>query len=130
MKPDPQEPEGSSRSKRPKKTTKTTRVKKQTLNKDKVSIENKKDVPAFVHDAIKQAFLRYYDKVELKQSQNYDLTHIDNILSEYLDNFILLGFDTLGAKVTLTHSSSHCGKDALIEHVRSTLIQMIGPEHQ
>ena len=81
------------------------------------------------YDAIKQAFLRYYDKVDLKRSQNYDLTYIDSILTEYLDNFILLGFDVMGNKVTGTHSNSHCGKDALIEHLRSTLIQMLGPDH-
>ena len=128
MKQSPKNPEGdSNKSKKPKKTSRVRKTK--SVSKKAVSVEEKVDVPAYVHDAIKQAFLRYYDKVDLKRSQNYDLTHIDSILTEYLDNFILLGFDVMGNKVTLTHSNSHCGKDALIEHLRSTLIQMLGPDH-
>ncbi len=124
MKPNPQDPEGSSKSKKPKRVVKNTKPKK-----GKTLQSSESDTPAYVQDAIKQAFLRYYDKVELKQSQTYDLTHIDNILSEYLDNYILLGFDVTGSKVSLTHSNSHCGKDALVEHLRTTLLQMLGPEH-
>jgi len=87
------------------------------------------DIPAYVHDAIKQAFLRFYDKASLKQAHNTELNHLDGIVSEYLDHFILLGFDVLGQKVSLVHATSHCGKDALVEHLRTTLLQMIGSDN-
>jgi len=87
------------------------------------------DIPAYVHDAIKQAFLRFYDKASLKQAHNTELNHLDGIVSEYLDHFILLGFDVLGQKVSLVHATSHCGKDALVEHLRTTLLQIIGSDN-
>jgi hypothetical protein len=113
---------------RPKRTAKRKLTEKINIVED-INVTEKMDIPAYVHDAIKQAFLRYYDKASIKKAQDYDLTHIDGILSEYLDNFILLGFDTQGQKVSLMHAGTHCGKDALLEHLRSTLIQMLGPEH-
>jgi len=78
--------------------TKKKRVKK-TATTETGEVVPVTDIPAYVHDAIKQAFLRFYDKASLKQAHNTELNHLDGIVSEYLDNFILLGFDVLGQKV-------------------------------
>ena len=52
MKQSPQNPEGdSNKSKKPKKTSRVRKTK--SVSKKAVSVEEKVDVPAYVHDAIK-----------------------------------------------------------------------------
>jgi hypothetical protein len=79
-----------------------------------------------VEDLIKQAFMRFYDKTSTRAAQNLEIKHLDNVITEYLENFILLGYDVSGQKVSIIHATSQYGKDALIEHLRTTLLNIIG----
>ena len=79
-----------------------------------------------VEELIKQAFTRFYEKTKTRHAEDLEIKHLDSLASEYLENFMILGYDTLGQKVTIIHASTQYGRDALIEHLRSTLINILG----
>lgn len=81
-----------------------------------------------VEELIKQAFTRFYDKTKTRQAESLEIKHLDGLVSEYLENFMILGYDTTGQKVTIIHAATQYGKDALIEHLRSTLINILGAD--
>lgn len=82
---------------------------------------------AEVEEVIKQAFLRFYDSAQLKQHRVKDLEHLDGIVAEFLKAFMILGYDLNGEKVVIMHATNHQEKDALIEHLRTTLLGFINP---
>ena len=78
-----------------------------------------------IEDLIKQAFLRFSDNVTIKQSKVKDLEHLDNIAEEYLKTYMILGYDLNGEKVSIMHAKNPHDRDALVEHLRTTLIDII-----
>ena len=82
-------------------------------------------IPPDIDDVIKQAFLRFYDVTSLKQNKLKDLEHLSNICEEFLKAYVILGYDLNGEKVHIMHASNHHDRDALVEHIRSTLIGMV-----
>lgn len=78
-----------------------------------------------VEDVIKQAFLRFYDTATVKQHKVKDLEHLDNIVGEFLKAFMILGYDLNGEKICIMHAGNPHDKDALIEHLRTTLLGII-----
>ena len=78
-----------------------------------------------VEDVIKQAFLRFYDTATVKQHKVKDLEHLDNIVGEFLKAFMILGYDLNGEKVCIMHATNPHDRDALIEHLRTTLLGII-----
>jgi hypothetical protein len=78
-----------------------------------------------VEDVIKQAFLRFYDNATVKQHKVKDLEHLDNIVGEFLKAFMILGYDLNGEKVCIMHAVNPHDRDALIEHLRTTLLGII-----
>jgi hypothetical protein len=78
-----------------------------------------------IEDLIKQAFLRFSDTVSIKQSKVKDLEHLDNIAEEYLKTYMILGYDLNGEKVSIMHATNPHDRDALVEHLRTTLIDII-----
>jgi len=83
---------------------------------------------AQVEDVIKQAFLRFYDNATLKQYKVKDLEHLDTVVSEFLGSFMILGYDINGEKVLIMHATNPHDRDALIEHMRTTLLGIINPQ--
>lgn len=81
-----------------------------------------------VEEVIKQAFLRFYDNATLKQYKVKDLEQLDTVITEYLDTFMLLGYDINGEKVIITHATNPHDRDALVEHLRTTLLGIINPQ--
>lgn len=86
-----------------------------TVNKTSVQID----------ELIKQAFLRFYDDTSIKRAKVKDLEHLDNIAEEYLKAYLILGYDLNGEKVSIMHAASPHDKDALVEHLRTTLLGFI-----
>ena len=80
---------------------------------------------AQIDELIKQAFLRFYDDTTIKKAKVKDLEHLDNIAEEYLKAYIILGYDLNGEKVSIMHASNPHDKDALVEHLRTTLLGFI-----
>lgn len=78
-----------------------------------------------VEDVIKQAFLRFYDSATIKQHKVKDLEHLDTIVGEFLNTFMILGYDLNGEKVCIMHAINPHDRDALIEHLRTTLLGII-----
>ena len=83
---------------------------------------------AQVEDVIKQAFLRFYDNATLKQYKVKDLEHLDTVVSEFLGSFMILGYDINGEKVLIMHATNPHDRDALVEHMRTTLLGIINPQ--
>jgi len=120
----------------PKKVRQSSKTKQVTEKVDKIvksKVPQKKKAKhlsaastAQVDEVIRQAFMRFYDKTSVRAAQNLEIKHLDNVISEYLENFILLGYDVIGQKVSVIHATSQYGKDALIEHLRTTLLGIIG----
>ena len=81
-----------------------------------------------VEEVIKQAFLRFYDGATLKQYKVKDLEQLDTVITEYLDTFMLLGYDINGEKVIIMHATNPHDRDALVEHLRTTLLGIINPQ--
>jgi type II secretory pathway component GspD/PulD (secretin) len=78
-----------------------------------------------IEELIKQAFLRFSDNVSIKQSKVKDLEHLDTIAEEYLKTYMILGYDLNGEKVSIMHAKNPHDRDALVEHLRTTLLDII-----
>lgn len=118
---------------KPKKKPKKTYRKKKTealglsaLNTEEQILPEKQ--LAQVEEVIKQAFLRFYDNATLKQYKVKDLEQLDTVITEYLDTFMLLGYDINGEKVLIMHATNPHDRDALVEHLRTTLLGIISPQ--
>jgi hypothetical protein len=83
-----------------------------------------------VEDVIKQAFLRFYDNASVRSSKVKDLEHLDLITQEYLNSYMILGYDINGEKVSIMHAENPHDRDALIEHLRTTLLNFLNPNER
>ena len=83
---------------------------------------------AQVEEVIKNAFLRFYDNATLKQYKVKDLEHLDSVVSEFLKTFMILGYDLNGEKAFIMHATNPHDKDALVEHLRTTLLGIINAQ--
>jgi hypothetical protein len=80
---------------------------------------------AQVEEVIRNAILRFYDTATLKQYKVKDLEHLDAMVSEFLKTFMVLGYDLNGEKVFIMHATNPHDRDALVEHLRTTLLGII-----
>jgi hypothetical protein len=83
---------------------------------------------AQVEEVIKNAFLRFADAAQMKQYRVKDLEHLDSMVSEFLKTFMVLGYDLNGEKVFIMHATNPHDRDALVEHLRTTLLGIIGAQ--
>jgi hypothetical protein len=83
---------------------------------------------AQVEEVIKNAFLRFADAAQMKQYKVQDLEHLDSVVSEILGSFMILGYDINGEKVLIMHATNPHDRDALVEHMRTTLLGIINPQ--
>jgi hypothetical protein len=83
---------------------------------------------AQVEEVIKNAFLRFADAAQMKQYKVQDLEHLDSVVSEFLGSFMILGYDINGEKVLIMHATNPHDRDALVEHMRTTLLGIINPQ--
>jgi hypothetical protein len=78
-----------------------------------------------IEDLIKQAFLRFYNTAYTNKAKEKDLEHLNLIMEEYLNCYMVLGYDLNGEKVCIMNAKNATDKDALIEHLRSTLVGIL-----
>jgi hypothetical protein len=83
---------------------------------------------AQVEEVIKNAFLRFADAAQLKQYKVKDLEHLDSMVAEFLSAFMVLGYDLNGEKVFIMHATNPHDRDALVEHLRTTLLGIINAQ--
>ena len=50
------------------------------------------------------------------------------MVSEFLKTFMVLGYDLNGEKVFIMHATNPHDKDALVEHLRTTLLGIINAQ--
>jgi hypothetical protein len=116
------------------KPTKKTYRKKKTeslglsaLNSVEENILPEKQL-AQVEEVIKNAFIRFADAAQMKQHKVKDLEHLDSVVSEFLKAFMVLGYDLNGEKVFIMHATNPNDRDALVEHLRTTLLGIINAQ--
>jgi hypothetical protein len=116
------------------KPTKRTYRKKKTeslglsaLNTPEQDILPEKQL-AQVEEVIKNAFLRFADAAQMKQHKVKDLEHLDSVASEFLKTFMILGYDLNGEKAFIMHATNPHDRDALVEHLRTTLLGIINAQ--
>jgi len=116
------------------KPTKKTYRKKKTeslglsaLNTPEEDILPEKQL-AQVEEVIKNAFLRFADAAQMKQHKVKDLEHLDSVASEFLKAFMILGYDLNGEKAFIMHATNPHDRDALVEHLRTTLLGIINAQ--
>jgi len=116
------------------KPTKRTYRKKKTeslglsaLNTPEENILPEKQL-AQVEEVIKNAFLRFADAAQMKQHKVKDLEHLDSVASEFLKAFMILGYDLNGEKAFIMHATNPHDRDALVEHLRTTLLGIINAQ--
>jgi hypothetical protein len=84
---------------------------------------------AQVEEVIKNAFLRFADATQMKHYKVKDLEHLDSLTSEFLKAFIILGYDLNGEKAFVMHATNPNDRDALVEHLRTTLLGIINAQN-
>ncbi len=110
-------------------------IRKKKLLSEKV-ITNKKCLPTGgntqqqVDDVIAQAFTRFYNAANVRQNKLKDLYSLDAVVSEYLQSFMILGYDINGERVCITHAENISARDALIEHLRSTFFNVMNGNNE
>jgi hypothetical protein len=78
-----------------------------------------------IEDLIKQAFLRFYNTSYTDKAKEKDLDHLTLIMEEYLGCYMVLGYDLNGEKICIMNAKNAADRDALIEHLRSTLVGIL-----
>ena len=81
-----------------------------------------------IQDLIKQAFLRFYNSTCTNKAKEKDLDHLNLIMEEYLKCFMVLGYDLNGEKICIMAAHNASDRDALIEHLRSTLVGILNQQ--
>jgi hypothetical protein len=116
------------------KPTKKTYRKKKTESIGLSALENVEEniLPekqlAQVEEVIKNAFFRFADAAQMKQHKVKDLEHLDSLASEFLKAFMILGYDLNGEKAFIMHATNPNDRDALVEHLRTTLLGIINAQ--
>ena len=72
-------------------------------------------VPAQNMESIIKSTLHEYlkQKINLKTERTADITHLDSIISEYLDCLIIIGYDMANSQVNFIHAKDQKDADAL-----------------
>lgn len=70
--------------------------------------------PENMESLIKSTLHNYLQqKLELKNERATDISHLDSIISEYLDCFIIIGYDMLNSQINFIHAKDQKDADAL-----------------
>jgi hypothetical protein len=95
--------------------------------------QNKEEAPdrivskaeqAALDQLILQAMMRYKgEDLELKSKQK-ELMHLATMAQEYLSSFIVIGYSLQGERAIVTHIPTAKDESALIDLLRSTLIDL------
>jgi hypothetical protein len=104
-----------------KKRSRSIKKNKSTL----IPLDSNQDQSKHLEQAIAKAFKKFYSESVSKQNKIKDLKHLDTIVAEYLQSFMILGYDISGEKICISHASTPAARDALIEHLRSTFLNIM-----
>ena len=110
-----------------KKKTRTKSVRPKSLSSSNVHTEPvmSEEDRNIVRATISEALKTYQEKIEKKQFSERDLQHLHNIVGEYLKTYTIIGFNHNNEKVFVFSVNNQLEKDALLEHFRSTFINVM-----
>lgn len=78
-----------------------------------------------IEQVFAQALSKYKDELLNKTKQhNKDLSHLSNMVEEYLSCFALIGYSIEGDKVCVFNAHNAKDEAALVDHLRSTFIDI------
>lgn len=104
----------------------SSKKKKSKLKKEQLTLSlSGVNVQTQLESVLNEAILRFDTSSDIKNYKLKDLVHLDNIAQEFLKAFIILGYDINGEKVHILHANTPHDKDALIEHLRTSLINIL-----
>jgi len=63
-----------------------------------------------------------------KTLQQEDVDRIKNVLSEYLNSYMIIGYTAENNRVVLKHAKNHQDEDSLVEFLRVVLMSIVGPQ--
>jgi len=110
----------------------TDNIDSENIDKKKKLDDKSKALSDFINKTIKKQFEKEIKKetispqelIERKQVQK-DVNVLNSVIEEYLQSFMIIGFDIQGRKITLFHAKTEMERDALLEHLRSTVMRVI-----
>lgn len=97
------------------------------LNK-KRSVELTKEQHIEMDKVIQTAAIQYKDQVA-KEKENHnreDLDMLDNIISEYMGSYILIGYNLNNESVEMSNCSNNLEANALTEHFKRVFLEKVG----
>ena len=106
-------------------------------NKKKLN-KTAKEIAEFINQTIKKQIDKEIEKETIKQTTyastekknaQKDMAVLDSVISEYLQNFMVIGFDLQGNKLTMFHAKNALEKDAILEHLRSVVMNLVNGEN-
>jgi hypothetical protein len=106
---------------------KTIPRRQSNLNK-KRSVELTKEQHIEVDKAIQTAAIQYKEQVE-KAKENHnreDLDILDNVISEYLGSYILIGYNLNNESVEMSNCSNALEAHGLAEHFKRVFMERVG----
>lgn len=99
------------------------------LPKNAVVIAEQKDLDEETLAAIEHAAMHYrpgsIEKSKARRMAEADVLSLEAIVSEYLQSFIVIGYDLSGEKVQMMHARNAQEYDSLVEHARGSLLTLI-----
>ena len=103
-------------------------------NKKKLD-KTAKEIAEFINQTIQKQIVKEVEKEtmqpyvsnEKKQIQK-DIAILDSTVSEFLQNFMIIGFDLYGNRVTIFHAKNTLERDAILEHLRSIIMNLVNGE--
>ena len=70
--------------------------------------------PSNMEGIIKSTLHEYLkNKINLKTERAADISHLDRIISEYMDCFIIIGYDMTNSQINFIHAKDQKDADAL-----------------
>ncbi len=85
-----------------------------------LSPEAKEEIEAIIKESITRFKEDIGHKKIIKEFQT-----LENKVTEFLDDFIIMGHDLNGQRIVMVHASSQLAHDALMEHIRGTFLKII-----
>lgn len=84
------------------------------LNSLSAKLPETKPVAEHMESLIKSTLQNYLNqKTALRQERTVDIAHLDSIISEYLDCFIIIGYDMTNSQINFVHAKDQKDADAL-----------------
>lgn len=100
---------------------------KKPLRSEKISdLPLSKAEQAAIEQMLIQSLLRHKDDDFDTKAKHKEMSHLSTIAQEYLSSFVIVGYSLQDEKVVVTHMPTAKDECALVDLLRSTLLDIAG----